>query len=240
MTPVLARTRTSQLLHPQNPGFVVSALWQRLLVWFPRAKIPARQLFPWKDRREKEELGLLSFPCLWQAGECQGSRAGTGNSVPHGRWAKEAQPRWSCGARLCSSPLPAFHLQALVLGNSSARALWGGHCQGQAVQEEAALSLGLGEGSGDRNLGVKWFPVTLFPFIPESRRGGKHNNQNLKSMSEGLDASGRVPFGRGWNCVFLLIFGPWLQIPNTKTHPAPSFELITPSGELPECPLRQG
>lgn len=158
------------------------------------------------------------------------------SSVPHGRWAKEAQPRWSCGAKLCSSPLPAFDLQALVLGNSSARAFWGGHCQGQAVQEEAALSLGLGKGSADGDLGVKWFLVTLFPFIPESCRGEKHNNRNLKSMSEGLDASGRVPLGRGWNCVFLLIFGPWSHIPNTKTHPAPSSELIPPSDELPESP----
>lgn len=60
-----------------------------------------------------------------------------------------------------------------MLGNSSARAFWGGHCQGQAVQEEAALSLGLGKGSADGDLGVKWFLVTLFPFIPESCRGGK-------------------------------------------------------------------
>lgn len=56
---------------------MLSALWQRSLVSFARAKIPARQRVPWKGRREKEELGLLRFPCVWQAGECQGSRAGT-------------------------------------------------------------------------------------------------------------------------------------------------------------------
>lgn len=47
------------------------------------------------------------------------------------------------------------------MGNSSARVFLGGHCQGQAVQEEAALSLGVGEQSDVRDLGVKWFPVTL-------------------------------------------------------------------------------
>lgn len=79
MSPVLARSRTSLLLHPQELGFVVSALWQRSLAWC--AKIPARQGSPGKTgerEREKEELGLLSFPCLWKAGECQGSRAGAG------------------------------------------------------------------------------------------------------------------------------------------------------------------
>lgn len=41
----------------------------------------------------------------------------------------------------------------------------GGHCPGQAVQEEAALSLGVGEESGARDLGVKWFPVTVFSLL---------------------------------------------------------------------------
>lgn len=78
------------------------------------------------------------------------------SSVPHGTWAKEPQPRESCGF---TSLLPAFDVQALVLGKSSARAFVGGHCQGQAVQEEAALSLGVGEGA--RDLGVECFPVTV-------------------------------------------------------------------------------
>lgn len=53
--PVLARTRTLQLFYPQNLGFVVSALLQRLLVWFARAKIPARQIFPWEEMRERRK-----------------------------------------------------------------------------------------------------------------------------------------------------------------------------------------
>lgn len=81
---------------------------------------------------------------------------------------------------------------------------------------------------------------SVFPFIPESWKGEKHTYQNLKSMSDSLDESGQVPLGRGWNCVFLLVFGPWAQILNIKTHPAPSFQLVcTPSAELP-CPFRQG
>lgn len=76
----------------------------------------------------------------------------------------------------------------------------------------------------------------MFPFIPESCKGEKHNNQNLKSVSDGLNESGQVPLGRGWNCVFLLVFGSWPQIPNAKTHPAPFFQLVTPSDELPESP----
>lgn len=39
------------------------------------------------------------------------------------------------------------------------------------MQEEAALSLGLGKGSADGDFSVKWFPVTLFSFIPESCMG---------------------------------------------------------------------
>lgn len=63
------------------------------------------------------------------------------------------------------------------------------------MQEEAALSLGVGEEPGARDLGVKCFPMTLFPFIPESCNGEKHN-QNLKSVSDGLDESEQVPLGR--------------------------------------------
>lgn len=92
--------------------------------------------------------------------------------------------------------------------------------------------LGSAEGSGDRDLGVQWFPVTQCSHLfLNPVREEKRNNQNLKSVSDGLDASGKVLLGRGWNCVFRLI-GPWAQIPNTKTHPAPSFELVTSSDEL--------
>lgn len=97
-----------------------------------------------------------------------------------------------CQALLLST---ACLCAGFVLGLSSARAFLGGHCPGQTVQEEAALSLGGREESGARDLGVKCFPVTLFPFIPESCNGEKHN-QNLKSVSDGLDDSDQVPLGR--------------------------------------------
>lgn len=133
MSPVLARSRTSLLLHPQELGFVVSALWQRSLAWC--AKIPARQGSPGKIGEREREGGAgtaeLPLPLESRGVPRQQSRS-RDSSVPHGRWAKEPQPRQSCGARLCSSPLPAFDVQALVLGKSSARAFVGGHCQGQA------------------------------------------------------------------------------------------------------------
>lgn len=46
---------------------MVNALWYRLSVWFVSAKLPmlavvARQMFPWKDMREKEELETVPSP----------------------------------------------------------------------------------------------------------------------------------------------------------------------------------
>lgn len=95
------------LFSPKELVFVVNALRQRLAVWFVSAKIPtltvvARQMFPWKDMREKEELSLL---CFWQAADCQGRQQKNGGiDLSHmGDGQKKSRPRCSCGAKLWSS-----------------------------------------------------------------------------------------------------------------------------------------
>lgn len=84
------------LFSPKELGFVVNALWQRLSVWFVSAKIPtltvvARQMFPWKDMREKEELETVQSPVPLAGSRVprQAEQALRDRFVPHGRWAKE-------------------------------------------------------------------------------------------------------------------------------------------------------
>lgn len=115
-------------------------------------------------------------------------------------------------------PLPAFGFWALVFGTSSAKAFlcWWCECFQRAdkrcrkrrpPQRDCSISWSWAsshKGAGDRYVDVKWFPVTPCSCVLLSPVGGKKTKQNLKSVSDGLDESGKVFFsllGRGRNYV---------------------------------------
>lgn len=123
MNPVLARTRTSPLLHPQELDCGQSFMAE-VIGLVCQGQDPSKGDIPLeRQEREKEELGLLSFPCLWQAGECQGSRAGTGIALcPRGGGQRSHSPDGavlpSFAPHHCLPLICSFSVEMILPGHS--------------------------------------------------------------------------------------------------------------------------